>query len=186
MAEDSTEPTTDADEAVVEAVPEPERLHGALVTKAGDTTVLHCDRDQLVPLVTKLRDDGYWQCIDLCGVDYLTHPGRSALPLSVTPERFELVVALLNHDARTRVRIRVQVPESDMTVPTLFAIHPGTEAMEREAFDMFGFEFTGHPDLSRILMPDEWVGHPLRKDYAVGSIPVQFKAGSGAELRSAR
>lgn len=186
MAEDSTEGLSEADAPVDEAVPEPERLHGALVTQSGDATVLFCERDELVPLVSKLRDDGYWQCIDLCGVDYLTHPGRSGLPLEVTPERFELVVALLNHDARSRVRIRVQVPENDMTVPTLFSLHPGTEAMEREAFDMFGFVFTDHPDLSRILMPDEWVGHPLRKDYAVGRIPVQFKAGSSAELRSAR
>jgi NADH-quinone oxidoreductase subunit C len=59
----------------------------------------------------------------------------------------------------------VQVPESDPTVPTLFDIHPGTEAMEREVYDMFGIRFDEHPDLTRILMPEDWVGHPLRKDY---------------------
>ena len=71
--------------------------------------------------------------------------------------------------------MRVQVPAADATLPSLFDLHPGTEAMEREAFDMFGIVFTDHPDLTRILMPEDWEGHPLRKDYAVGEIPVQFK-----------
>jgi NADH-quinone oxidoreductase subunit C len=60
-------------------------------------------------------------------------------------------------------------------VPSLFDVHPGTEAHERETFDMFGIVFTGHPDPTRILMPEDWDGHPLRKDYDQGSIPVQFK-----------
>jgi NADH-quinone oxidoreductase subunit C len=71
--------------------------------------------------------------------------------------------------------VRVQVPEHDTTLPTLFELHPGTEAMERETFDLFGIEFVDHPDLTRILMPEDWQGHPLRKDEAKGRIPVQFK-----------
>ncbi|HNI35391.1 MAG TPA: NADH-quinone oxidoreductase subunit C [Microthrixaceae bacterium] len=166
-ADETTEPAP---------TPEPERLHGALVVRNGDDVVLHAERGALVELVTKLRADGFWQCIDLCAVDYLTHPGRSAIPTEVTPERFEVVVSLLNHNEARRVRIRVQVPEDDATVPTLFKLHPGTEAMEREAYDLFGITFDGHPDMSRILLPDEWHGHPLRKDHAIGKIPVQFKA----------
>jgi NADH-quinone oxidoreductase subunit C len=69
----------------------------------------------------------------------------------------------------------VQVPGDDPTVPSLFDLHPGSEYPEREAFDMFGIVFEDHPDLSRILMPEDWIGHPLRKDYSVGRIPVQFK-----------
>ena len=80
---------------------------------------------------------------------------------------------------RQRVRVRVQVPEGDPTVPSLFGLYPGTEVPEREVFDMFGIAFDGHPDLTRILMPEDWEGHPLRKDYAVGAIPVQFKAAPG-------
>ena len=74
------------------------------------------------------------------------------------------------------MRIRVQVPADDPTVPSLFDLYPGTEAMEREVFDLMGIAFADHPDLTRILMPDDWEGHPLRKDYSVGRIPVQFKA----------
>jgi len=175
MAEAPATADADAPDDVV-VVPEPERLHGALVVWSGDTAVLHTTPSALVDLVAKLRGDGFWQCIDLCAVDYLTHPGRSTLPADVTPERFEVVVSLLNHNEARRVRIRVQVPESEPVVPTLFKLHPGTEAMEREAFDLFGIVFTDHPDMTRILMPDEWSGHPLRKDYAIGRIPVQFKA----------
>lgn len=177
MADDQTTAAADeVDEAPApEPAPEPERLHGALVVRNGDDVVLHTDRGSLVALVKDLRADGFWQCIDLCGVDYLTHPGRTALPASVSPERYELVVSLLNHNEARRVRIRVQVPADDPTVPSLFTIHPGTEAMEREAFDLVGLVFEGHPDLTRILLPDEWAGHPLRKDYSMGRIPVQFK-----------
>ena len=80
-----------------------------------------------------------------------------------------------------RVRVRVQVPQGDPVVPSLFGLYAGTEAPEREVFDMFGIVFEGHPDLTRILMPEDWEGHPLRKDFAVGRIPVQFKAVGGGK-----
>ena len=176
----SNEPTdaTDDEVASTEApAPEPEQLHGAPVTRAHGQRVAHVGRDQLVDTVRTLRDEGWLMCLDVVGVDYLTNPTRE-LPDGIDPERFEVVVTLISHAERERLRLRVQVPESDPTVPSLFEVHPGTEAMEREIFDMFGIRFDGHPDLTRILMPEDWVGHPLRKDYAVGSIPVQFKAPS--------
>jgi len=77
------------------------------------------------------------------------------------------------------VRIRVQVGDESPIIDSLFSLYPGTEAMEREAFDLFGVLFRNHPDLTRILMPEDWEGHPLRKDYAVGKIPVQFKEAPG-------
>jgi NADH-quinone oxidoreductase subunit C len=138
--------------------------------------VLHVPRERLSEIVMELRDEhGFNMCIDVTAVDYAAYESPRNLPAGVAPERFELVVNLLSMRDRTRVRLRVQVPESDPVVPTLFEVHPGTEALEREVFDMFGIRFDGHPDLTRILMPEDWIGHPLRKDYAIGRIPVQFK-----------
>ena len=152
----------------------PALVHHCLSTELFGQLVVFPTREQYVDLVKALADDGYAMCVDVTAVDYLRFMQR-ALPEGVVGERFEVVVNLLDLDHRRRIRLRVQVPESDATLPSLFDIHPGTEAMEREVFDMFGIAFDGHPDLSRILMPEDWIGHPLRKDYEVGEIPVQFK-----------
>jgi NADH-quinone oxidoreductase subunit C len=156
------------------AAPEPELVHGVPVSWSGDQRVLHPSRDQLVEVVSALHADGYLMCLDVTAVDYLTHPGRP-LPDGIEPERFEVVVTLISHAERARLRLRVQIPASDPVCPSLFAVHPGTEALEREVYDMFGITFSDHPDMTRILMPEDWVGHPLRKDYDSGRIPVQFK-----------
>jgi NADH-quinone oxidoreductase subunit C len=157
------------------ATPEPETLHGCPVTYSRDQRVVHVSRDRYPAVLKALVADGYVMCTDLTGVDYLSHPGRP-LPDGVAPERFEVVLNLIDITAPARLRVRVQVPAADPTLPSAFDLWPGTEAMERETFDMFGITFTGHPDLTRILMPEDWIGHPLRKDYEVGAIPVQFKS----------
>lgn len=153
---------------------EPATLYGVLVSDSLGQVVLHPSLEQYVPTIEAMKADGYVSVIDLCGVDYLTHDGRS-LPQGVAPERFEIVVNMIAHAPPRRARVRVQVAESDPTVPTLFDLFPGVEAMEREAFDMFGVAFDNHPDPTRILMPPDWDGHPLRKDFGIGSVPVQFK-----------
>jgi NADH-quinone oxidoreductase subunit C len=140
--------------------------------------VVFTGRHRYVDAVAEFQSGGFETCSDLCAVDYLTHPART-LPDGVQPERFEVVVNLLSLSQARRVRIRAQVPESDATLPSLFDLYPGTEAMEREAYDLFGIVFEGHPDMTRILMPEDWEGHPLRKDYGVGRIPVQFKGAPG-------
>jgi NADH-quinone oxidoreductase subunit C len=155
-----------------------EALAGVPFGASAGQDVLHPRRDGYVEAVKALRDAGFEMCVDLCAVDYLLHRERE-LPEGVGPERFEVVVNLLSLEHRRRVRLRVQVPEDDAAIESLFDVYPGTEAMEREAFDMFGIVFSGHPDLTRILMPDDWEGHPLRKDYAVGRVPVQFKEAPG-------
>ena len=138
--------------------------------------VLHPSVEELIDLVTALKQEGFNMVIDLTAVDYVSFPTRTDLPESVNPERFEVVILMINHQTRERLRLRVQVEEKNPVVPSLFDLYPGTEAMEREVFDMFGINFSDHPDLTRILMPEDWVGHPLRKDFSVGQIPVQFKA----------
>ncbi len=152
-----------------------ELRHGVPETQTLGQVVLHPSRDTYRDVVAALRQEGFTMCLDVTGVDYLTHPGRSRLAPGVTPERFEVVVTLLSFERRERLRLRVQVPEHDPVLPSLYDLHPSSEAPEREVFDMFGITFEGHPDLTRILMPEDWEGHPLRKDYSVGRIPVQFK-----------
>lgn len=112
-------------------------------------------------------EGGYTFLSDVCGVDWPTRDSR-----------FEVVYQLT--DLRNFRRITVKVPVGSRggetpKVPTVTSIWPTANWHEREAFDMFGIVFEGHPDLSRILMPDEWEGHPLRKDYAMGKVPVEYK-----------
>jgi len=150
-----------------------EALHGCITGESRGQATVFPTVAHYLSLVKQLVADGYTMCVDVTAVDYLAHPDRS-LPLGVESKRFELVVGLLSIERRQRMRVRLQLDDGE-SAPSLFDVHPGTEAMEREVFDMFGIEFDGHPDLTRILMPEDWDGHPLRKDYAVGTIPVQFK-----------
>ena len=149
-------------------------VHGCPVEERLGASVVHCNREQYLELCQGLKADGYAMPIGVTGVDYLTHPGRD-LPEGIRPERFEVVVELLSLEAHKRIRVRCQVPESDPRVPSLFELWRGTDAHERETYDMFGISFDGHPDPSRILMPEDWEGHPLRKDYDTGHVPVQIK-----------
>jgi NADH-quinone oxidoreductase subunit C len=116
-------------------------------------------------LIKALFDEGYEMMMDLTAVDWF----RKKEP------RFEVVVNLLSLSKNLRKTIKVQVQDDTLTIPSITDIYPGANFYEREVFDMFGVIFENHPELTRILMPDDWVGHPLRKDYGSGRIPVQFK-----------
>jgi NADH-quinone oxidoreductase subunit C len=159
------------------AAPEPEPLtvHGLPAVEVRGTTVVHTDVARYEALLHALHAEGYAFCADLCAVDQLTNAGRT-LPEGVGPQRFEVVLTLRDLTRHRHIRIRCQVPGDDTRVASAFGLWPGTEAMEREAFDLFGVVFTGHPDLTRILLPDDWEGHPLRKDVTPGRVPVQFRA----------
>lgn len=123
-------------------------------------------REALVELARFLRDDpelAYTFLENLCGVDYL---GRSP--------RFEVVYHLLSMRNRHRICLKVGLPEDDPTAPSLTVLWPTANWQEREAYDLLGLIFTDHPGLHRILMPDDWVGHPLRKDVPLGYEEVAF------------
>jgi NADH-quinone oxidoreductase subunit C len=167
-----------ADDVIEDQGPGHEMRYGAIVADSNGDVILHASVDDYLGAITAAHADGFDQLIDLTAVDYLTYAGKRALPEGVDAGRYELVTALINHHRRERIRIRVQLDGDEPTIPTAFDLYPGAEYLEREVYDMFGIVFADHPDMSRVLMPEDWVGHPLRKDYAVGSIPVQFKAAS--------
>ena len=143
-----------------------ERFAGSIVDihdQHGDHTVV-VSREALIPLLRHCRDASalaFDVLTDLTAVDYLKYPGREDGP------RFEVVYHLhsLRHNQRLRVKTRVE--EDDAVVPTACALWPIANWLEREVWDMFGVRFAGHPDLRRLLMYEEFVGHPLRKDYPI-------------------
>jgi len=133
---------------------------------SGDQDTAIVPGDQLRDFALAAREAGFEMMVDLTAVDYLR----------VRRVRFEVVVGLLSLQHNIRLRLLVPVPADDLTVPSLVPVYPGANFFERETFDMFGIIFDDHPDLTRILLPDDWVGHPLRKDFATGGVPVQFKS----------
>jgi NADH-quinone oxidoreductase subunit C len=127
---------------------------------------LEARADQIVPLLALLRDDSdfqFQQLVELCGVDY---PQR--------PLRFDVVYLLLSLTKNVRIRVKVQTDE-DTAVPSVASVYPNADWCEREAFDMYGIFFSGHPDLRRILTDYGFHGHPLRKDFPMsGYVEVRY------------
>lgn len=124
---------------------------------------LEVSKDQLIETLTTCKNQGYEVLMDLTGVDYLT------------PEPYTRVVYLL-HNPTTYARKQIDViAKRDEKLPSVTPLWEGADWYERELFDFFGIIFTNHPDLQRILMPDDWIGHPLRRDYPLTEEPVAFK-----------
>nr|WP_238329785.1 NADH-quinone oxidoreductase subunit C [Ornithinimicrobium humiphilum] len=131
------------------------------------TLVVH--RDHLRDLLRPLRDDPRLRFELTSGVSGVHWPEQTGAELHAV---YHFVS--ITHGTR-RVRFEVTCPDADPRIPSIVDIYPGIDWHERETFDMFGIVFEGHPGLTRILMPDDWPGHPQRKDYPLGGIPVEYK-----------
>jgi NADH:ubiquinone oxidoreductase subunit C len=157
------------------AAPVLERFPGSVFVSSHGQAVVYVDRAVWGELGRFLRDEQqFTQCVDITAVDHLLRPDR-ALPDGVTAGRFEVVANFLSHARVVRLRVIAQLDADNPEIATLADIYPGLEYAEREVYDLYGITFTGHPDLTRILMPDDWTGYPLRKDFPAARVPVQFK-----------
>ena len=130
-----------------------------------NSEIINTSVEEYKELVESLHSENYEMMVDLTVVDWF----RKKEP------RFEVVVQFLSITKNQRKTLKVFVDDEDLSIPSITDIYPSANFYEREAFDMFGNNFLEHPDLTRILMPDDWNGHPLRKNYGSGRIPVQFK-----------
>jgi NADH-quinone oxidoreductase subunit C len=130
-------------------------------------TTLYAMRDDLPAVARALRDRpdlGYVFLAELTATDYYPREPR-----------FELVYLLVSLEHRRRLRLKIRLQGNDAHVRTVVDVWPAANWLEREVWDLFGITFDNHPDPRRLLMPEDWEGFPLRKDYPVGAIPVQFK-----------
>ena len=135
-----------------------------VIVDRGELT-LHVKREKLVEVALVLRDKLLFEvCLGVNGVHYPEDKGRE----------LHAVYPLLSMTNNRRIRLEVSVPDSDAHIPSLVEVWAGNNWHERETYDMFGIIFDGHPALTRILMPDDWPGHPQRKDYPLGGIPVEY------------
>jgi NADH-quinone oxidoreductase subunit C len=129
----------------------------------GDTSAV-VERAAVLDVLRFCRDEpalAFDVLMDLTAADYLKYPGREDGP------RFEVVYLLHSLSHNHRIRLKVRVDEDDAVVPSAVDLWPIANWLEREVWDMFGVRFSGHPDLRRLLMYEEFVGHPLRKDYPI-------------------
>jgi len=153
-------------DALQVAYPKASEAVTKVVVDRGELT-LHVAREHLLGVATSLRNDPnlrFELCASVSGVDYLGNT-----------DRLHAVYHLVSMTYRRRIRLEVAVSVEDPHLPSVTGLYPGADWQEREAYDMFGLVFDGHPSLTRILMPDDWDGHPQRKDYPLGGIPVQYK-----------
>jgi NADH-quinone oxidoreductase subunit C len=143
-----------------------------VVVHAGELT-LFVKRDALVGLCRLLRNDPRLRFEHFSGVSGVDYPNDP------TGRRLHAVYHLLSMTHRRRLRLEVAVPDQDPHIPSVTEVFPGANWHERETWDFFGIIFDGHPALTRIEMPDDWPGHPQRKDYPLGGVPVEYK---GAQI----
>lgn len=151
-----------------------DKFPDAIYRDSNSQDVFYMDTETYIQAGQFLKSDcDISMCLDVTATDYLGAQQRISVA-GVTPHRFEVVANFVSHKRNERIRFIVQVDEHEPKVPSITPLFPGANFGEREVFDMFGIDFVGHPDMTRILMPDEWEGYPLRKDDTPSRIPVNF------------
>jgi NADH-quinone oxidoreductase subunit C len=151
------------------------KFPSAHAVRSHGQSVVYVDRADWHAAAQHLRDaEKFRSCMDITAVDHLLNDARPAIE-GVNVERFEIVANFLSHERNRRIRLIAQVPQGDASIASLVDLYPGLDYPEREVFDLMGVHFNEHPDLTRILMPEGWIGHPLRKDDAPARVPVTFK-----------
>jgi len=161
----------DADAALAKIVPSWEDAIERVVVDRGELTY-HVRRESLLDVLRGLRDDPSLR------FELLSMIGGVHYPDDPTGRPLHSVYELTSLTYRRRLRVEVAVTDDDPHIPSATPVYPTADWQEREAWDMFGLVYDGHPGLTRILMPDDWVGHPQRKDYPLGGIPVDYKGAS--------
>jgi NADH-quinone oxidoreductase subunit C len=152
-----------------------ERFPGTTWFDSHGQSVLYVDREQWHEVTEYLRDEErFTQCVDLTAVDHLVDIDR-VVPPGVAAERYEVVTNFLSHPRNRRVRVICEVRADDPQLASIVDIYPSVAFAERETYDLYGITFIGHHDIARILMPDDWIGYPLRKDDSPARVPVTFK-----------
>jgi NADH-quinone oxidoreductase subunit C len=152
-----------------------ERFPGSVFVDSHGQPVVYVDRERWRDVCLFLRDDQrFTQCVDLTAVDHLVDVER-IVPPGVAGERYEVVANFLSHPRNRRVRTICEIPADEPQVASIVDVYPGMAFAEREVYDLYGIAFAGHEGIARILMPDDWVGHPLRKDDSPARVPVTFK-----------
>ena len=160
-----TKPTLAGKAAVLGGMPEHPAVKAILAWNADALTDARFDRGELS--LTIDEDAIRTACTTLQAAGYNFFEDMTAVDWYPSVPRFQLSYHLLSHAHKERIRVRVMVDESDASVESITTIWAGANYYEREVFDLFGIRFEGHPNLRRIMMPDDWKGHPLRKDYPV-------------------
>ena len=151
------------------------RFDGSIFFESHGQPVVYLEARHWAPAAQYLRDEErFTMCVDITAIDHLTTAVRST-PGGVDAQRFEVVANFLSHARNRRIRLITQLSADAPTIASITPIYAGCNFPERETFDLLGITFEGHPELIRIQMPDEWEGHPLRKDYAPARVPVTFK-----------
>jgi NADH-quinone oxidoreductase subunit C len=161
----SQPPTISGKPAVLAAMPDHPAIKAILAWKPDALTDAKFDFGELTLTIASTEIRAACSTVEAAGYNFFED--MTAVDWYPLAPRFQLSYHILSHAFKERIRLRVLLDEAEPSVDSITPVWPGANFFEREVFDLFGIRFAGHPDLRRIMLPDDWTGHPLRKDYPV-------------------